>query len=137
MILYYLMNTSIKFQKDRSFGFGDIFNVFCLFSKFEYESSINLENYKLGIWSFGNLISKCNRLSEHIKHIIAIDVLYKLRNKQKDYLISRETPCSCVSFLSKPQPQPQYNSIQPQLMLGLIRLWLFTTTPPPNLTNLT
>ena len=61
--------------------------VFCLFSKFEYETSINLENYKLGIWCFGNLISKCNRLSEHKKHIIAIEVLYKLRNKQKDYLI--------------------------------------------------
>ena len=63
------------------------------YSNFEHQSSTNLENCKLGIWSFGNLISKCNRLSEHIKHIIAIDVLYKLRNKQKDYVISRETPC--------------------------------------------
>ena len=104
--LYYLINLSIKSHKYRSFGSGDIsktiltfvqsliFYVFCIFSKFEHQSSTNLENCKLGIWSFGNLISKCNRLSEHIKQIIAIDVLYKLRNKQKDYVISRETPCS-------------------------------------------
>ena len=104
--LYHLMNLSIKFHKYRSYGSGDIsktiltfvqsliFYVFCIFSKFEHQSSTNLENCKLGIWSFGNLISKCNRLSEHIKHIIAIEVLYKLRNKQKDYVISRETPCS-------------------------------------------
>ena len=106
--LYYLINLSIKFHKYRSFGSGDIsktiltfvqsliFYVFCIFSKFEHQSSTNLENCKLGIWSFGNLISKCNRLSEHIKHIIAIEVLYKLRNKQKDYVISRETPCMMI-----------------------------------------
>ena len=28
-----------------------------------------------------------------MKHITAIEVIYKLRNKQKDYVISRETPC--------------------------------------------
>ena len=87
LYLYYLMNLSIKFHKYRSYGSGDIsktiltfvqsliFYVFCIFSKFEHQSSTNLENCKLGIWSFGNLISKCNRLSEHIKHIPAIEVL--------------------------------------------------------------
>ena len=35
-----------------------------------------------------------------------------------------------TTLLSKPQPQPQYNSRQPQLQLGLIRLWLFTPHPP-------
>ena len=38
-------------------------------------------------------MSKCDRLSEHMKHLTAIEVIYKLRNKQKYYLISRETPC--------------------------------------------
>ena len=99
------MNLRFKFHKDWSFGSEDIcktilifvcsliFYVICVFSKCEHQSSMNLENYKLGIWSFGNLISKCNRLSEHMKHITAIGVIYKLRNKQKDYVISRETPC--------------------------------------------
>ena len=41
----------------------------------------------------GNHISKCNRLSENMRHINAIEVLYRLRNKQKHYLISSETPC--------------------------------------------
>ena len=41
----------------------------------------------------GSIISKCNRLSENIRHIKAIEVLYRLRNKQKHYLISSETPC--------------------------------------------
>ena len=108
MIFYYLMNRSLKFHKDQSFCCGDIcktiltfvwsliFYVICIFSKFEHQNSINLENYKLGIWSFGNLMSKCDRLSEHMKHLTAIEVIYKLRNKQKDYLISHETPC--ISF---------------------------------------
>ena len=42
---------------------------------------------------FGTYISKCNRLSENIRHIQAIEVLYRLRNKQKHYLIYSETPC--------------------------------------------
>ena len=36
-----------------------------------------LENYKLSIWSFGNLILKRNRLSELKKHVQAIEELYK------------------------------------------------------------
>ena len=104
------MNLRFKFHKDWSFGSEDIcktilifvcsliFYVICVFSKCEHQSSMNLENYKLGIWSFGNLISKCNRLSEHMKHITAIEVIYKLRNKQKDYVISRETPCRKLKF---------------------------------------
>ena len=44
----------------------------------------------------GNYISKCNRLNENIRHIKAIEVLNRLRNKQKHYLISSETPCSTV-----------------------------------------
>ena len=68
IILYYLINKSLKFHKDRSFRCGDIcktiltfvsfliFYVFSIFSKYEHKSSINIENYKLVIWSFINLI---------------------------------------------------------------------------------
>ena len=76
MIIYYLMNRSLKFHKDRSFCCGDIcktiltfvwsliFYVFSIFSKFELQSSFKLGNYKLGIWSFGNLIPKWSGFSE-------------------------------------------------------------------------
>ena len=43
---------------------------------------------------FGNYISKCNRLSENIGLLRAIEVLCWLSNKQKHYLISLETPCT-------------------------------------------
>ena len=54
---------------------------------------LNWENYKLSIGLFGNLIFKCNELGELIRHKRANEVLYGLRYKQKDYLISHETPC--------------------------------------------
>ena len=43
--------------------------------------------------NFGNYVSKCNRHSENIRHIKALEVLYRLKNKQKHYLIYSETPC--------------------------------------------
>ena len=42
---------------------------------------------------FENHISKCNRLSKNIRPIQAIEVLYRLRNEQKHYLIYSKTPC--------------------------------------------
>ena len=75
IILYYLMNISLKFHKDWSFRCWDIcktiltfvlfliFYVFSIFSKFQHQNSINIENYKLVIWSFGNLISKWSGFS--------------------------------------------------------------------------
>ena len=48
---------------------------------------------------FGNHISKCNRLSKNIRPIQAIEVLYRLRNKQKHYIIYSETPCSTNTFI--------------------------------------
>ena len=52
-----------------------------------------MENYGMVLAFFGNHISKCNRLSKNIRPIQAIEVLHRLRNKQKHYLIYQETPC--------------------------------------------
>ena len=73
-----------------------IFNFQCIFINFHSwmpPQLLNWENYRLSIGIFGNLISKCNRLINLIRYKKAIEVLYELRNKQKDNLISRETPC--------------------------------------------
>ena len=48
---------------------------------------------------FGSHTSKCNRLSKNTKPIQAIEVLYRLRNKQKHYIIYSETPCSTNTFI--------------------------------------
>ena len=55
-----------------------------------------MENYGMVLAFFGNHISKCNRLSKNIRPIQAIEVLHRLRNKQKHYLIYQETPCICL-----------------------------------------
>ena len=52
-----------------------------------------MENYGMVLAFFGNHISKYNRLSKNIRPIQAIEALHRLRNKQKYYLISSETPC--------------------------------------------
>ena len=80
-----------------------LINFQCIFIHFHSwipSKLLNWENYRLSIDIFENLISKCNRLSDLIRHKIAIEVLYGLRNKQKDYLISRETPCSCTEIFT-------------------------------------
>ena len=76
MILYYLMTRNIKFHKDWRFCCRDIrktilmfvqslfFYVFSIFSTFQPQRSINIENHKLVIWNFGNLISKWSVFSE-------------------------------------------------------------------------
>ena len=56
-----------------------------------------MENYGMVLAFFGNHISKCNRLSKNIRPIQAIEVLHRLRNKQKHYLIYSETPCRIVT----------------------------------------
>ena len=53
----------------------------------------NCKNLLNPVGIFGNLISKCIRLSEHIRHIRVIEVLYRLRNNKNYFDISRETPC--------------------------------------------
>ena len=70
--------------------------IFIIFHSWMPPKLLNWENYRLSIGIFRNRISKCNRLSDHMRHKIAIEVLYGLRNKQKKYLIFRETPCSFV-----------------------------------------
>ena len=55
-----------------------------------------MENYGMVLAFFGNHISKCNRLNKNIRPIQAIEVLHRLRNKHKHYLIYQETPCSKV-----------------------------------------
>ena len=69
-----------------------------------------LGNYWMVMAFFGNHVSKCNRLSKNMRPIQAIDVLYRLWNKQKHYLIYSETPCRLgkLSFLSGPSLSDQF-----------------------------
>ena len=95
IMLYYLMNKSLKFHKDRSFRCWDIcktiltfvlfliFYVFSRFSKFEHQNSINIENYKLVILSFGNLISKCSGIAKILPPILVRTVLSNRNYKGK------------------------------------------------------
>ena len=50
---------------------------------------------------FGNYISKCIRLSENVGHVKDIEVLYRLRYKQKYYFISSETTCRMIRGVSE------------------------------------
>ena len=96
--LYYLMNKSLKFHKDRSFRCWDIcktiltfvlfliFYVFSIFSKFEHQNYINIENYKLVIWSFGNLISKCSGIAKILPPILVRTVLFNRNDKEKLFI---------------------------------------------------
>ena len=98
IILSYLMNKSIKFHKDRRFRCWDICKtiltfvlflilyVFSVFSKFEHENSKNIENYKLVIWSFGNLISKCSGIAEILPTILVRTVLFDRNYKEKLFI---------------------------------------------------
>ena len=95
IIRYYLMNNNLKFHKDRTFRCWDIcktiltfvlfliFYVFSIFSKFEHQNSINIENYKLVIWSFGNLISKCSGIAKILPPIFVRTVLFDKNYKGK------------------------------------------------------
>ena len=58
---------------------------------------IKLTQLKLSLAIYKNTVSagqKCNRIVENIRGIKAIEVIFRLRDKQKHYLISFETPCS-------------------------------------------
>ena len=100
-----MIDHQIKFCEDRSFRCGDIWKTIlgffnCWFSMyFSYflnyapPKPSEMENYGMVLAFFGNHISKCNRLSKNIRPIQAIEVLRRLRNKQKLYLIYQETPC--------------------------------------------
>ena len=50
-----------------------------------------------------------------MKHITAIEVLYNLRNKQKDYLISRETPCISLIYILELAQDQGIELSKPQL----------------------
>ena len=98
IILYYLINKSLKFLKDRSFRYWDIcktiltfvlfliFYVFSVFSKFEHQNFKNIENYKLVIWSFGNLISKCSGIAKILPPILVRTVLFDRNYKEKHFI---------------------------------------------------
>ena len=98
IILYYLMNKSLKFHKEWSFRCGDIcktiltfvlfliFYVFSAFSKFEHQNSKNIENYKLVIWSFGNLISKCSGIAKILPPILVRTVVFNRNYKEKLFI---------------------------------------------------
>ena len=98
IIFYYLMNKSLKFHKDRSFRCWDIcktiltfvlfliFYVFSAFSKFEHQNSKNIENYKLVIWSFGNLISKCSGIAKILPPILVRTVVFNRNYKEKLFI---------------------------------------------------
>ena len=62
---------------------------FAYFNSFSPPKTSKMDNYCMVKAFFGNYISKCN-----IRPIQDIEVLYRLRNNQKHYLISPETPCS-------------------------------------------
>ena len=66
---------------------------FAYFHSFAPPKSSNMDNYWMVMAFFGNHISKCNRLSKNTRPIQAVEVLYRLRNNQKHYLIYSETPC--------------------------------------------
>ena len=103
-----IIDHHIKFHEDRSFHWGDIcktilvfFNrwfsmYFSYFLNYAPPKPSEMDNYWMVMAFFGNHISKCNRLSRNIRPIQAIEVLYRLRNKQKHYIIYSETPCSTI-----------------------------------------
>ena len=49
---------------------------------------------------FGNYISKCNRLSENIIYVKAIEVFYRLRNKQNIISFPLKHPVQGVSKIT-------------------------------------
>ena len=71
VICYYLVSLSLKFYKDPSFCCGDIcktilkfvysliFYLFCIFSKFDHQSSPKILRYIKLSWTFEDTISKC------------------------------------------------------------------------------
>ena len=100
-----MIDHHIKFCEDRSFRCGDIWKTilgffnywfsmyFLYFLNYAPPKPSEMENYWMVLVFFGNHISKCNRLNKNIRPIQAIEVLHRLRNKQKHYLIYSETPC--------------------------------------------
>ena len=118
IILYYLMNKSLKFHKDWSFRCWDIcktiltfvlfliFYVFSIFSKFEHQNSINIENYKLVIWSFGNLISKCSGIAKILPPILVRTVVFNRNYKEKLFI----QLLMITLYFSKSKPQKFYYS---------------------------
>ena len=74
---------------------------------------------------FGIHISKCNRLSKNTRPIQAIEVLYRLRNKQKHYIIYSETPCSNSKYNLTKQVK-----VCPELCLSLF-FWVNYFVFPP------
>ena len=95
----------MKFHEDQSFRCGDIgktileffyrwFSMyFSYFLNYTPPKPSEMDNYWMVMTFFGNHTSKCNRLSKNMRPIQPIEVLYRLRNKQKHYLIYSETPC--------------------------------------------
>ena len=71
---------------------------------------------------FGNHISKCNKLSKNIRPIQAIEVLYRLRNKQKHYLISL-----VFSILSNISNNSDFLKVFLSFLLNFQRLFLVTS----------
>ena len=62
------------------------FYVFSAFSKFEHQNSKNIENYKLVIWSFGNLISKCSGIAKILPPILVRTVVFNRNYKEKLFI---------------------------------------------------
>ena len=94
MILYYLMNKSLKFHKDRSFRCGDICKTiltfknrqfsmfFAYFHSFAPPQSSKMDNYWITIKIFRNKRSKCTNLINKKTPLPAHRLLCSPVNKQ-------------------------------------------------------
>ena len=93
IILYYLMNKSLKFHKDRSFRCGDICKTiltfrdhqfsmyFAYFHSYAPQKPQKMNNYQTIMEFFGNQISKCPNLMNKMTPEPAYRLLSSLSNK--------------------------------------------------------
>ena len=112
IILYYLINRSLKFYKDLSFGYGDIcktiltlkkkwiFNVFCIFPHFCSSKVWVCDIFYKRFETLLSLISKWKPI-KRIFHIIrSLICLYIMRNKTIKNISFQESPCRNISDMT-------------------------------------
>ena len=105
MILYYLVNRSLEFHKDRSFcleifakQYWHLFNLYflCYFAYFQNLSikvMLNFEKYGKCLGIFANTNSKCTCIREILPYVRGMKVVLGPCIHCKLYISSRGTPC--------------------------------------------
>ena len=105
IILYFHINRSIKFHKERSFCCGDICKTILTFKNHQFSmhfayfhifappKSSQMDNYWIIMNFFLNLISKCTYLMNKRTPVSAYRLFSSPSNKQIVYVNSRRTLC--------------------------------------------